>query len=181
MNKPKSVPGNSTCTRCQAPATLPCVGCQDAPILDPQIHSASYCNISCYKADKDKHEETCKQLQVRKLFYRAGDILQEIFYVYKEKIFLNKILSVKVMENGDVGLTMDNMDNAKQMAMIPTFAELFQKFPGNKCGSRGARKAVLTYNAGSDAVAWMHDMVKYLLDGKLAFFFPGVKEAKYGS
>ncbi|KAE9380047.1 hypothetical protein N431DRAFT_315648, partial [Stipitochalara longipes BDJ] len=153
------------CSRCQKPATLPCVDCQDAPTLDSQFHSAIYCDINCYEAEKDKHKATCEQLQVRKLFYRAGDILQEVFYIYKEKIFLMKILSVKVMENGDINLKMDNMDNMTQISMMPTFAELFQKFPGNKCGSRGARKAVLTFGSGTDAVAWMHDMVKHMLKG----------------
>jgi len=167
MDHPNPVSNISICARCQKPATLSCVGCQDAPPVSSQVNSIFYCSVACSEADKDEHKAVCEHLQVRQLFYRAGDILQEVFYIYKEKIFLNNIVSVEVMQNGDIGLKMDNMDNKTQMAKMPTFVELVQKFPGKKCGSRGARKAVLTYGAGSDAVAWMHDLVKYSLDGKL--------------
>jgi hypothetical protein len=171
MNFTNKVPTLTTCARCQSPATLSCVGCQDAPALDPQIHSASYCTIQCYEDDKQTHKATCKQLQARKLFYRAGDVLREIFYIYKEKIFLKKILGVEVKNGGgDIHIKIESIDNMTQISRLPTFAELLQTFPRNKCGSRGARKSVLTHDASSDAVAWMHDMVKLMLEGRLELF-----------
>jgi hypothetical protein len=101
------------------------------------------------------------------LLSRAGEILQEIFYLYKEKIFLKKVTSIEV--KGDkIYIEVENVDNTTQITKLPTFAELLQACPSkNKCGSNGVKKAVATYDASSDAVAWMHDMVKYMLDGKL--------------
>jgi hypothetical protein len=94
-----------------------------------------------------------------------------IFYIYKEKIFLKNILGVEVKNGGgDIHIKIESIDNMTQISRLPTFAELLQTFPRNKCGSRGARKSVLTHDASSDAVAWMHDMVKLMLEGRLEFF-----------
>jgi hypothetical protein len=100
------------------------------------------------------------------LLSRASDVLQEIFYIYKENIFLKKVTNIDV--KGDkIYIEIENVDNTTQITKLPTFAELLQVFPSKKkCGSSGVRKAVATFDASSDAVAWMHDMVKYMLDGK---------------
>ncbi|CZT53010.1 uncharacterized protein RSE6_14441 [Rhynchosporium secalis] len=46
-----------------------------------------YSSPKCQKEDRQHHKGICKRLQTRKGLYRAGSVLQEIFYMYREKLY----------------------------------------------------------------------------------------------
>lgn len=54
-----------------------------------------YCNSACQKTDWALHKKRCKRLSARKQLYRAGDLVQRIFYVYWEQAYEKLIIKVE--------------------------------------------------------------------------------------
>ncbi|KAH6678538.1 hypothetical protein B0J14DRAFT_635644 [Halenospora varia] len=52
-------------------------------VNNPQLRSA----VSCQKAHWPVHKQECKRRKIRKAFFRAVDVLQAIFYNYREVMF----------------------------------------------------------------------------------------------
>jgi hypothetical protein len=75
------------CAHYQKPAPQTCSGCKDVPETGSKIETTHYCSTECEKSDWANHKQLCKSLQTKKAFYRAGSVLQEIFYIYREKAF----------------------------------------------------------------------------------------------
>jgi hypothetical protein len=86
------------CAQCNQPANQVCKGCADTPDIDKKatIGKTYYCNSDCQRLNWSTHKSTCKRLQNRKALYRAGAILQEIFYVYREKLFDRPVDRIEV-------------------------------------------------------------------------------------
>ena len=93
--------------------------------------------MSCQKADWNNHKGTCKASQARNFLFRAGEIAHHTFYVYREKVFDEFVLSVE--RNKDHIKTKD--DQADKQALLSCWA----------C---------------ADALAYMHGLVKSLLRGE---------------
>jgi hypothetical protein len=75
------------CALCKKPGTMVCKGCKDSlSPIDPIINT-HYCSSTCQKQDWKIHKALCKSFQARKVLYRAGSILQQIFYIYRKEVF----------------------------------------------------------------------------------------------
>ena len=62
--------------------------CSDAPAIGTeQPAKVFYCDSACQKADWTRHKDVCLPIARRKRLYRIGDILQRLFYVYREFAF----------------------------------------------------------------------------------------------
>ena len=62
--------------------------CSDAPAIGTeQPAKVFYCDSACQKVNWTRHKELCLPLARRKRLYRVGDILQRLFYVYREFAF----------------------------------------------------------------------------------------------
>jgi hypothetical protein len=58
-----------------------------------------YRSTDCQTAPwRNGHKEACKSIQARREFHRAGDILQERFYEYRERVFDRRIIKVEAGE-----------------------------------------------------------------------------------
>jgi hypothetical protein len=76
------------CARSRKPATKPCTRCMDAPSsTEHPFVNVLYCSSECQNSTWNTHKALCNHLENRKLLYRAGSILQENFYVFKERTF----------------------------------------------------------------------------------------------
>lgn len=82
----------NTCVQCQRSATLRWISCKDAPGSDETTKSTYYCTSECQKADWKKHKTSCKRLETQKALYSVSWPLQEVFYLYREKVF-NKLIA----------------------------------------------------------------------------------------
>jgi hypothetical protein len=80
-----------TCAHCAKPATLYCSACKAAPVYDEkegvENENVRYWTAQCQKLDWVKHKGLCKALKERKAFFRLDSLLQEMFYMYREKVF----------------------------------------------------------------------------------------------
>ena len=146
------------CAHCCKVATQICKGCAGAPdIGDGMSLKTFYCNTTCQKAHWSKHRPTCNRLSVRKKLYRAGGILQEIFYAYREITF-DKMF--RKIERQGKDLYMYEVEYDWQIP-VP--------FPSALISSENERRAVLAYRSCDDALAYMYEIIKVLLKGEQRF------------
>ncbi|KAE9362605.1 hypothetical protein N431DRAFT_358321 [Stipitochalara longipes BDJ] len=145
-----------TCVVCESPATQRCTACKDSPGSNSMIEGVYYCTSECQKADWKNHKPTCFRLRARKSIYSAGFILQELFYVYKEKIF-NKLIAK--IETRDGKLYIHQGQYPKSL----TGYDCVQPFPKDLFQNNYDKRAILVHWACSDAVDWMQEVVEYVL------------------
>jgi len=103
---------------------------------------------------------TCKRLRARKSLYNAGTVLQELFYVYREKLFDKLIAKVEVK----------GRKLYVQEGLYPkpiSSYDCVQTFPKGLFSNESDKRAVLVHLACSDAVCWMQEVVEDVLAGKI--------------
>lgn len=147
------------CAYCQMLALNTCAGCTDTPGFE----NTFYCSLSCSQADKAQHKKLCKSLNTRRTMYRAGETLQEIFYMYREKLFDMPIVKVEkrayhLYERLDIHQGVYKF-SLKDLGNL-------QVFPSEMCQSEDDKKSVLVYLASEHFIAWMHEITCYFLRGK---------------
>ncbi|KAH7386503.1 hypothetical protein BKA64DRAFT_711727 [Cadophora sp. MPI-SDFR-AT-0126] len=147
------------CAHCGKAAERACSGCKDVPAIDDDIKPIYYCSPSCQKEDWQHHKTLCKRLQTRKLFYRAGSILQEIFYMYREKMFDKLIARIDKSQGRLI------IHEGRYNPLITADIDCLIPFPANLCQTEEDKKSVLVHLACDDASAWLHDILKYTLAG----------------
>ncbi|KAL3419625.1 set domain-containing protein 5 [Phlyctema vagabunda] len=150
-----------TCASCKKPAGLICSGCKDIP--GPAYDKTCYCSIDCQKAHWHTHKRPCKGLRNRKALYRAGKILQEMFYMYRELLFDKSI--TKVTKEGDT----IHVYEGQYPVDIKSDMEAIFPFPSDVFTNDLDKKAILTHLACFDAVAWMHEPIKHMLSSFTRF------------
>jgi len=99
-------------------------------------------------------------LRTRKDLYRAGSILQQIFYLCREKLF-------------DIPIHRIEYDN-NRMLLHPLPAKDFGpapedrlfRFPSEQCKTEEDQKALLSYLAFSDLTLSLEHIAEYLLSGE---------------
>jgi len=143
------------CAHCSKIAARACTGCKDSP----NANNTYYCNGACQTAGWKVHRNDCKRLQTRKALYQGGSLLQEVFYIYREKVFDKLVVRVEE-KNGEV-YTHEGIYNRPV-----SFVDYFLPFPKDLVPKKEDRQGLLTYLACSDAVGWMHDMIKHVLAGE---------------
>jgi hypothetical protein len=146
---------STLCAHCQKPAKLFCSACSDAP--SPHTQKRYYCSETCQKSDRENHKTECKHLQALKELYRAGDLLQDVFYMYKERTFATIFTKIEKKDGKLVFSEEEQMPKVSQVDYLHPFPEM-DVIPEMK-----DRRALLTYLAGPDAVGYMHDVIAHYL------------------
>jgi hypothetical protein len=151
------------CAQCSEPATQVCIACKDAPDIGDNITEKAYyyCNRQCQVAHWSTHKSICKRLQTRKALYRAGSTLQKVFYMYREKCF-DKLVARIERKNGKMYIH-EGVYNYEGMISEMDFLETF---PESLCESEEEKLALLSHIACSDAVAWLHELIKFMIGGQ---------------
>lgn len=93
---------------------------------------------------------------MRKILYRAGEMAQMAFYAYREHTF--DLLIERVEKNGKDLLIYEASYGKTQ--------ECYFQFPDHLLPDERDKQAVLTYLTCGDAVGYMHELFKTLLDGE---------------
>ncbi|KAH7386508.1 hypothetical protein BKA64DRAFT_759242 [Cadophora sp. MPI-SDFR-AT-0126] len=97
------------------------------------------------------------------MLYRAGDLLQQIFYVYREKVFDRRL--AKIEKKGSKLYVYDADLTEAYMKKPLTIHRLFAPFPEKVCETIEDKQAVLVQSASEDGIAWLHDIAKHILTG----------------
>ncbi|KAH6715763.1 hypothetical protein BKA61DRAFT_719791 [Leptodontidium sp. MPI-SDFR-AT-0119] len=149
------------CAHCSKFANRFCSRCKDAPILSDGLRKAYYCSSACQRAHWETHKGDCTILKAGKTLYRAGDILQQLFYQYREKLFDRRLAKIEnrcsKLYIYDRNFTDHELSKPlREDTITVSFPEMMYKTPEDK-------KAVLVHIACSDAIAFFHDLAGYLL------------------
>ncbi|KAF2120217.1 hypothetical protein BDV96DRAFT_642062 [Lophiotrema nucula] len=131
------------CSSCQKPAALKCGRCK----------FAWYCSAVCQRAHWKEHKSTCKEDSTERTIYRAGDLLQQIFYVYCEKNFDRRI--TKLEDLGDRLI----------IHYAPGISAPFVPFPKHLVSDDEQKAMMLSNFKCNDAVAYFYDLLVDLLQG----------------
>ncbi|PMD46813.1 hypothetical protein L207DRAFT_524161 [Hyaloscypha variabilis F] len=145
-----------TCVVCQKTATQRCNACKLSPRFDGTFESIYYCMAHCQKADWKNHKKICNRLRARKSLQHAAHLLQEIFYIYREKIFDKYI--VKIDKKHEKLYIHEGLYPESSTAY-----EYIMPFPYKLFHNESDKRAVLVHWACDDAVGWMQEVVEYVL------------------
>lgn len=76
------------CAKCETKAKTMCLGCSHAPEYQSgDSRVVFYCSHKCQIMDWPKHKAYCKNMQRRKLLFRAALILKAAMLAYRETVY----------------------------------------------------------------------------------------------
>ena len=144
------------CLNCLKSATHTCKGCKAMPnVTDGQVSSAWYCGAECQKAHWAEHKTQCKAAQARQSLYRAGAVLQQIFYLYCKIAWMWNPGRIEKIGTTWLIHTSEH-----------TGTSLMTPFPYAIVPDVQDQEALLTYQSCSSAVSQMNNIVGIWLRGK---------------
>lgn len=117
-------------------------------------------------ADWDRHKDICNLLNDRRTLYRIGEIMQEIFYMYREKMFDRSVFSLETagleafktfyIQEGHYRLARREIDHLQ-----PFPKHLFEEDSGVE-----ERKMLLAHLASPLFITYMNELLEYFLMGR---------------
>ncbi|KAH8799936.1 hypothetical protein F5882DRAFT_506421 [Hyaloscypha sp. PMI_1271] len=119
-----------------------------------------YCSRDCQSVDWPLHKRSCQMLRTRKDLYRAGSILQQIFYLCHEKLFDIPIHRIEYDNNRMLLHPLPAKDFG------PALEDKLFRFPSEQCKTEEDQKALLSYLACSDLTLSLQHIAEYLLGGE---------------
>lgn len=166
-----NVQHSQLCGHCKKEAvTQSCRYCYGAPGYDNEESvKTNYCNAACQKAHWDIHKEACKGFQARKILYRAGDMLQQIFYIYQKRKWAREIHKVKRQKDTLYQYKDYPVENCNTLFIYnPRHSDSssLTPFPNALFLGDQEKESVLAYLCCHDSILSMHGMVKSVLQGK---------------
>jgi len=138
----------TACAACGNSANKRCNGCIEGINHAGAPSPTFYCSTDCQKAHWAKHKAECKLADARKQLFRAGELLQAVFYIFREIAF--DILIASVWEKG--GNKMHFYEKEWEGHEEPLFM-----FPADSIPEDHDRHALLTHHACGDALAYLHE------------------------
>lgn len=150
-------PGSHSCAHCSAVATLACNGCRDAPDgAGGVVRTVWYCGATCQKKDWPKHKSKCKDAQCRLRLYRAGKLLQSLYYIFLRQAWNWSIDRIERINESDTWVVYSGESRGKS-----TLVEFpFEMFADSRDGA-----VLLAYRNSYGAVAHMRYTVQVVLKG----------------
>lgn len=143
------------CTVCDNHTTKVCASCIDH-LTDDAVNSPTfYCSVACQASHWDKHKATCKTINDVTILYRAGELLQKVFYAYRKVTFSKNVAS---LEEKDGKLVVHSARSGVD--------RLFYPFPSTAVSNEDDEKALLAYLGCSDVATMMLPLIKGTMSGK---------------
>ncbi|KAF2485490.1 hypothetical protein BDY17DRAFT_104693 [Neohortaea acidophila] len=148
-------PPTSQCAVCKVPTSKHCKRCAEGVDVDGALAQTFYCSITCQTADFPTHKAVCRSANDRKQLYRGGELLQKVFYAFREVAFDLEICDIKKTGN-DIHF----YDPATGLKKGPLFP-----FPNNDSLTTDDKHAILTFSACGDGLAYMHELIEKVMEG----------------
>ena len=142
------------CLTCCIQTSSHCKACVGVRPDTETMHKAYFCGKECQTAGWPEHKKLCKHVQIVKRLYRAGDILQRIFFIARKHTFEFSIDKVE-KKNGKLHI---------HQSTTP-ISGFFTEFPDHLNLAIEDREALMAYNCCGGAIMAIHSIVPMLLNG----------------
>jgi hypothetical protein len=118
-----------------------------------------YCGRECLIRDRSKQEIVWEQFELERAIIRTADTLQKAYFAFREPLFERSI--VKIEERVDeLVLYQKDADLVKKKGW-------FVDFPNCLVKDELTKKAVLCVLMDREPLAYLLDIIHYLLDGRV--------------
>lgn len=147
----------NTCAACGKASTTRCAGCIEGIDQQGQLSPTYYCSKDCQRAHWSQHKAECKLANAHKVLYRGGELVQEMFYKYRERFFDLNIS--KVRHNPDTGTVgVYEGERVRDEILIP--------FPTHLFTDDRDKQAALAWSACEFGVGYLSNQVKQAIKGE---------------
>ncbi|PPJ60334.1 hypothetical protein CBER1_10726 [Cercospora berteroae] len=155
---------NHSCTTCgvSVPAArlITCQECKEGRDVDSTQSTIDYCSHQCLVSDYT-HPSECLARNIRKRLYRAGSILQPVFYAWRRASWHREFDQV---ENIDGTLYISRFSRSvRKEKKIAVYPGPFTMFPREIAGNAQQQKVILSYMGCNDATQMSYQLVKSML------------------
>jgi hypothetical protein len=133
----------SSCANCGAAANERCGGCK----------AIKYCSAACQKKNWLVHKISCGKDGINLVVHRAGQLLQDLFFIMREATYENEITGIK--EEGNILIIQD----APIVAGKPT------PFANHLMHNASQKKMALSAFTCEEPFAFFHDVLVQMLAG----------------
>ncbi|KAG4428559.1 hypothetical protein IFR05_015963 [Cadophora sp. M221] len=166
-NSPTSVYTNAATGLCFCgnPSEDRCSACDDTP----GHQNTYYCSKECQATDQPRHVQMCRSLNTFRTLHRASTCLQEIFYMYRAKLFDRPVSKIDKMEaEGYIRLIIREGRIIQPTNDLHYLHKLSCKLFGeddqdDEDNENEDKRAVLVHSASAQSLVWMHDLIGYFL------------------
>lgn len=128
--------------------------CRDTPNGAGGLTAVYYCGATCQAVAWPAHKADCKVAKDRRTLYRAGDIAQDLFFIFQRNTWMWPIQRVE--KKGTDWLIIDG-DRVAKSIVVP--------FPASVFPDTRDQRAISSCNSCESAVAHTHQLIRDLLKG----------------
>jgi hypothetical protein len=136
-------PDPNSCANCGAVASDRCGGCK----------VTKYCTVVCQKNNWPHHKVSCGRQGIELVVYRAGQLLQDLFFVMREATYENEIASIE--EEGNNLIIQD----------APVVVGKRTPFPNHLMRTALQKNMALSAFTCEEPFAFFHDILVQMLAG----------------
>ncbi|KAF2208329.1 hypothetical protein CERZMDRAFT_118785 [Cercospora zeae-maydis SCOH1-5] len=157
---------SNTCSRCSVavPAArfVTCEHCKEGRDIDGTRSTVQYCSHRCRQSDTT-HPTECDARNIRKRLYRAGSILQSLFFTWRRISFHRQIDQVENISGTLYVSRLARTEQEKKAAGIVPGP--FTIFPSAIAGDDQQQKVLLSWMGCNDATQMSYQLVRNMLGG----------------
>lgn len=146
------------CASCGKSTTQRCSRCTEGLDKTGSLSPTYYCSKECQAANFEDHKAVCRNANARKQLFRAGAILQEVYYFFREATFDEPICNVRV-DGGKLHITVPEYSKDRGMVLYPLSED--------QIADTMLKKSLLTWMNCEQAWLYMEDLTRKLLEGIL--------------
>ncbi|EME82121.1 uncharacterized protein MYCFIDRAFT_77588 [Pseudocercospora fijiensis CIRAD86] len=144
-----------TCASCADVVPRPILTCFECSARNAEAISPAYCSTRCRSDHRDIHLRHCNQKDVLRGMYRAGDLLQSAFYLWRRVAFDMNVKSIEKVN--DILVLHDDITRVADGQTI------FFKFPASMVPDAVDQKKLLSFLACTDGIGYMYELARRLL------------------
>lgn len=153
---------NRLCNVCPKEATILCENCCNTPShSNDTIITPSYCSQVCQISDLPSHKEQCLILNKRRTLFRAGEIIQSLFYIYRRTFFSGYVKEIIISEDQKTMW----IHHYEGMGWN-TIWDLVKPVPNELCATEEIEMSLLASLKCQESIAWFYDIINYFLESK---------------